>query len=152
MSSITHWRRSRHPVILLFAGLLAAFAGAPAVPAGEPPSAPAAAVLERHIAAFARHDVDAIMADYTDASVLITPDGVLEGQAEIRALFKSLVEEFSAPEADVTIHHRFTHGPVAYVTWSAETPARRYELATDTLYVIDDRIHYQTFAAKTSAK
>lgn len=152
MSSITHWRRPDRLATLLLAGLLAAPAGAPAAPDGEPPSAPAEAVLERHIAAFARRDVDAIMTDYTDASVLITPDGVLESQVEIRALFRSLVEEFSAPEADVTIHQRSAHGPVAYVTWSAETPARRYQLATDTLYVVDDRIRYQTFAANTSAK
>ena len=113
---------------------------------------PAAAVLDRHLAAFAAHDLDAIMADYDDQSVFITPTGVLNGAAEIRPMFEALVEEFSAPQATVTIHQRHHSGPVAYITWSAETPANRYSLATDTLYVKGDHIRYQTFAAEIVAK
>jgi ketosteroid isomerase-like protein len=92
------------------------------------------------------------MADYAADSVFITPQGVLEGEDAIRSLFEGLVAEFSSPDASVTIHRRHASGPVAYIIWSAETPANRYAMATDTLYVVDDRIRYQTFAAEVAAK
>jgi len=120
--------------------------------AAEQAPSPAAAVLDRHLQAFAAHDVDAIMADYGEDAVFITPQGVLKGKTEIRSLFEALVEEFSAPETTVTVHQRHASGPVTYITWSAETPRNSYRFATDTLYVVDDRIRYQTFAAAISAK
>lgn len=112
----------------------------------------AAAVLQRHLDAFAAGDLDAVMRDYTDRSVFITPAGVLRGRTRIRRLFQALLEEFSAPGSAVTILDRYTAGPVAYITWTAQTPLQRYEMATDTLYVVNDRIEYQTFAAKTAAR
>ncbi|MFT3816660.1 MAG: hypothetical protein QM750_03370 [Rubrivivax sp.] len=46
------------------------------------PSA-AAAVFDRHLAAFARHDLDAVMADDGQDSVFVTPqvDGLIPWQA-----------------------------------------------------------------------
>jgi hypothetical protein len=38
------------------------------------------------------------------------------------------------------------------MTGSAETPQNSYRLATDTIYVRDGRILYQTFAADVQAK
>ena len=38
------------------------------------------------------------------------------------------------------------------MTWSAETPQNSYRFATDTIYVVDGRILYQTFAAVIQAK
>jgi hypothetical protein len=122
-----------------------------AVRAGEAAS-PAAAVLDRHLAAFASRDVDAIMADYSEDAVFITPQGVFEGRAEIRGLFEGFVEEFSSPQAVLTVIERHSAGPVAHITWSGETPAHSYRFATDTLYVEGDLIRYQTFAAVVEPK
>jgi hypothetical protein len=36
--------------------------------------------------------------------------------------------------------------------WSAETPHNSYRFATDTIYVVDGPILYQTFAADIVAK
>ncbi len=115
-------------------------------------ASPASAVLDRHLQAFGDRNIDAIMADYSDASVFITPQGVLKGKAQIRGLFEGLVKEFSAPEAKVTVQQRDASGPVAYIIWSAETPSNSYRFATDTIFVENDRIRYQTFAAQVMAK
>jgi hypothetical protein len=93
-----------------------------------------------------------MLADYREDSVFITPQGVLTGPAEIRPLFEAMIEEFSSPNASSTIHKRHASGPVAYMTWSAETPRNSYRFATDTIYVVDGRILYQTFAAKIQPK
>lgn len=58
-----------------------------------------------------------------------------------------MIEEFSLPDSSSTIHERHASGPVAYMVWSAETPHNSYRFATDTIYVINSRILYQTSAA-----
>lgn len=136
----------RNPLVLAALAVLAA--GAVAQEALNP----ADEVLDRHLAAFAARDLDALMADYTKDSVMIIPDGVLRGPAEIRPLFADLVEEFSAPEAALELHARHVDGRVAYTLWSAETPQRVYSFATDTLYVESGKILYQTFAAEAEAR
>jgi hypothetical protein len=122
------------------------------IPAAAAAERSAAAVLDDHVQAFAAGDVDAMLADYAEDSVLITSQGVLRGPAKIRPLFETMIEEFSSPDASSTIHERHASGPVAYMVWSAETPQNSYRFATDTIYVVDGRILYQTFAADIVAK
>ena len=54
-------------------------------------------VLTHHLACFGKGDLDGIMADYTPASRLFTPNGVLRGTSAIRELFVTIVSEFSKP-------------------------------------------------------
>ena len=131
---------------------LAAVLSGSAIPAAAEEETSAAAVLDHHVQAFAAGDVDAMLADYTEDSVFITPRGILKGPAEIRPLFEAMIEEFSSPDASSIIHERHASGPVAYMIWSAETPQNSYRFATDTIYVVDGRILYQTFAADIVAK
>jgi ketosteroid isomerase-like protein len=107
-----------------------------------------AAVLDRHLATFARHGIDAIVSDYGEDSVFVTPQGVFEGKAVIRSLFQDLLAEFSAPETKLSLQQRQVVGSLVHVAWSAETPKNRYSFATDTLFVVDGRIRWQTFAAE----
>lgn len=46
--------------------------------------------LLRHVEAFAKGDLDALMSDYCQDAVLITPDGVLRGSGEIETFFEEL--------------------------------------------------------------
>ncbi|GCA52764.1 snoaL-like domain protein [Sinorhizobium sp. KGO-5] len=112
----------------------------------------AVAVLDHPLHAFAAGDADAILADYTEDSVLITPQAILKGPAAIRPLFEAMIKEFSSPNAGSTIHERHAFGPIAYIIWSAETPQNSYRFATDTIYVVDGRVLYPTFAADVVAK
>lgn len=112
----------------------------------------AATVFDRHLAAFAKHDIDAIMADYGEDSVFVTPQGVFEGRVAIRSLFNDLLAEFSAPETTLSLRQRQVFGPLVHVTWSAETPKNCYTFATDTLFIADGRIRWQTFAAVITPK
>lgn len=111
-----------------------------------------AAVLERNMRAFAARDVDALLLSYTDESVIIAQDAVHQGKQQIRAFFEQLLLEFSSPGATLTMQQRRVYGPIAFIAWTAETSLRRYELGTDTLYIENDRILYQTYAFKAVAK
>jgi len=51
-------------------------------------------VVKRHVAAFTSGNLDAVLNDFGEHSVVTTPDGVFEGLDEIRALYGSLLAEF----------------------------------------------------------
>ena len=57
-------------------------------------------VLAHHLQAFGGGDLDAIMSDYGDDSVVLTPDAVLEGPAGIKPLFEAFFAELKAKLPD----------------------------------------------------
>jgi len=105
-------------------------------------------VLAHHLSSFADGDLDAIMEDYTEDSVLFTIDGKLEGRGPIRRLMTGLFTEFAKPGASFEMRAQNIEGEVAHIVWSAETPDNRYEFATDTFVVRRGKIAYQSFAGK----
>ena len=100
--------------------------------------------LARHLQAFTE-GIEALMRDYTEASVLFTPQGPLTGLASIRAFLAGFLAD-SPPEllAALTLVRRDVAGEVAYILWKAEP---FIPLATDTFVIRDGRILVQTFAA-----
>ena len=108
-------------------------------------------ILNSHIYAFSQGDVDALMADYAEEAIFLTPEGLLRGKAAIRQLFKQLLADFP-PGSDVEIAQQIIDEEVAYVVWSGESARLRIPLATDTLLVRDGQIVIQTFAAQIEAK
>lgn len=105
-------------------------------------------VLSHHIRSFADGDLDGIMEDYTEDSVLLTVDGKLEGRGPIRRLMTGLFTEFAQPGASFEMRVQNVAGEVAHIVWSADTPDNRYEFATDTFVVRGGKIAYQSFAGK----
>lgn len=100
-------------------------------------------VLMHHMTTLMAGQLDELMHDYTDESVVMSPDHTFHGLAEIRAFFQASIAG-TPPElikAVVTIHQDI-HGEVAYVVWKAEPFLK---IATDTLVVHDGKILAQTF-------
>ena len=109
-------------------------------------------VLTHHLDCFGKGDLDGIMADYTAASRLFTPNGVSRGTGAIRELFVMLFSEFSKPGMAFEMLRQDIDGDTAYIVWKAETADNRYELGTDTFVMKDGKIVPQTFAGKISPK
>jgi len=105
-------------------------------------------VLDNHLARFAAGDLDGLMADYTDESVLFTPSGPLQGRQAIRGLMTGLFAEFGKPGARFSMQIQSIAGDVGFIVWTAETADNRYEFATDTFVVRGGKIAHQSFAAK----
>jgi ketosteroid isomerase-like protein len=94
-------------------------------------------VLQRHGAAAESGDVDAIMADYTDRSVLISSrHGVLTGAA-IRTFFESPADMTGF---EVTALH--IEGEVIFLTWKTALVSA----GSDTFVIREDKIIVQTVA------
>lgn len=108
-------------------------------------------VLSNHIQAFGRGDIEAIMADYAPNAVFLTPDGPLYGQAEVRALFETLLKDFP-PGSSSEILQQIVEGELAHVVWSGESDRLKVSFAVDTLIVRNGKIQQQTFAAQIEPK
>jgi len=109
-------------------------------------------VLEHHLAAFGSGDVEKILSDYTEDSVIITEGGVLQGKDQIEGLFTALVEEFAKPGMTFSMGVTHISGDIAFITWSAETADNVYGFASDTFIIENGKIKSQTVALAAKAK
>ncbi|PYX26795.1 MAG: nuclear transport factor 2 family protein [Acidobacteria bacterium] len=109
--------------------------------------------LLRHWRAFGAGDVEAIIADYAEDAVLITPDGLLKGRAEIRSLFtKIFVSMFPPKSTSLSLAKQIVEGELAYILWSGSSSLYSAAFATDTLVIRGGKIVAQTFAAQLNKK
>ena len=110
------------------------------------PSEQTRQVFEHHLGAFAQ-GIDAVMADYSEASVLMTPEKTYRGLEEIRTFFEAFISTAdSAFWAAFRVTAQHVEGQTAYLVWEAK-PA--VPMATDTLLVHDGAILTQTFTHLT---
>lgn len=106
-------------------------------------------VLDHHLAAFGAGDIDGILNDYTDASLLITANGTITGLGPLREAFAGFFGGLFAPGTyEFTLDAEHVEGEVAFIVWHATCASAEVPLGTDTLLVHDGKIAVQTFAAK----
>lgn len=105
-------------------------------------------VLEHHLDAFGNQELDEVMIDYADDSVVVTNLGTFRGLDGIEGLFADLFEEFSQEGTTIEVEDTIVEGDFAYLLWHGETPDNVYEFCTDTFYIPDGTIEFQTFAGK----
>jgi ketosteroid isomerase-like protein len=109
-------------------------------------------VLDHHLQSFGAGDLDAILEDYTDDSVLFTPEGPLKGPDAIRGMFVGMFEEFGKPGMSFEMLQQDVEGDCAYIVWKAETADNIYEVGTDTFVVQGGKITYQSLCVKAVPK
>jgi ketosteroid isomerase-like protein len=107
---------------------------------------------EARLAAFGRGDVEAIVGQYADNAVVITPQGTLRGPAQIRGMIEGIIAEFAQPGVKFELIHRAAEGPVANFVWTAETGRNVWDLGAETYVLEGGKIAFQTFAGKSRAK
>ncbi len=100
--------------------------------------------LSRHVRAFAERDMDTLMSDYCENTVLLTPEGVIRGSEEVRAFFEAFLADFS-PGSTFEASQQVIARNIGYVVWSAPDPGHPF--ATDTLVFSGQKILTQTFTA-----
>lgn len=103
-------------------------------------------VLDHHWKAFIQNDMEAVMADYTEESVLITPDKTFKGLDEIRTNFENAFGAFPKDQTAFQLNKSVVEGDVAYILWQAKTPTFNLSYASDTFIIRDGKIISQTYA------
>ena len=109
-------------------------------------------VYSHHADAFLNQDIDKLMKDYSENSVLITPDGkIFKGMEEIRATFEYAFSEVFPPQTRLDVSKQVIEGELVFVIYTATDEATGemfMPFATDTFIIQDGKIKYQTVAAE----
>lgn len=106
-------------------------------------------VLHHHLAAFGAGDVEEILKDYTDDSLLITASGTIAGRERLREAFAGFFSGLFAPGTyEFSLDSESVEGDVAFIVWHASCRSAEVPLGADTFLVREGKIAVQTFAAK----
>ena len=103
-------------------------------------------VLQHHWDAFKANDLEATMADYTEESVLITPDKTFKGLKEIRENFVFAFSLFPKDSSTLVLNKSIVKDDVGYIIWEANAPKLKLSFGTDTFIIQEGKIIRQTYA------
>ncbi len=106
-------------------------------------------VFAHHGQALAAGDLDEIVADYADDSVVITSAGAARGTDGIRKVFVKLLDDL--PNAAWDLKTRIFDGDVLFLEWAAESAVNLVDDGVDTFVFRDGMIWVQTvrYTART---
>jgi ketosteroid isomerase-like protein len=100
-------------------------------------------VWNHHFTAWGKKDLDNVILDYTEDSVVVVTGKAYRGTKDIRALFQHLFDVFDvATEAHFS--PAFIDGKLIYITWDATLYGKSYPVGTDTFFIENGKILYQT--------
>ncbi len=105
-------------------------------------------VLLNHLHSFASNDLDTLMGDYTEESVLITHEEIYNGKDSIRGFFTGMMEHFPADQSDFKLDKMVSNDELVFIVWHATTPSLEVALGTDTFVIKKGKILKQTFAGQ----
>jgi hypothetical protein len=104
-------------------------------------------VLQHHFEACYKADLDSVMEDFTEQSIIVTEDGSFVGLNAIRNFYASLLQLFSKAFVSYKLKKVVVAKAIAYITWQLTTSEFEVPFGTDTFIIQNDRILYQTGGA-----
>jgi hypothetical protein len=107
-------------------------------------------VFAHHGMALAAGDLDEIVADYADDSVVITSAGVARGKDGVRKVFVKLLDDL--PSAAWDLKNQVLDGDVLFLEWAADSARNRVDDGVDTFVFKDGMIWAQTIRYTPQAK
>lgn len=107
-------------------------------------------VLDHHWETFVNNDLEGVMEDYTEESVLITPDTTYRGLDAIRENFVNAFKAFPSGGSTLTLNKSVVEKDVGYILWQASTEDFELRFATDTFIIRDGKIIRQTYGGVTN--
>jgi len=107
-------------------------------------------VFAHHGRALAAGDLDEIVADYAEDSVVITSAGVARGRDGVRKAFARLLDDLRDAEWD--LKNQIFDGDVLFLEWAADSAINRVDDGVDTFVFRDGMIWAQTIRYTPHAK
>lgn len=115
-------------------------------PITRPLSRDTEATLARHLDAIKKRDVEALLANFTEDSAIVTADGVIRGRAAIGADAEAFFSE--TPEGlieAIKVVRWEVVGEIAFIIWKAEPYG---VIASETFFIRDGKILVQTYVSQ----
>ena len=105
-------------------------------------------VVMKHLSSFLFNNLEAVMSDYTNESVLITQDAIFTGPEEIRFFFTGLIMHFPQQMSNLVLDQLVANNDLVYIVWHAKTPSLQVPIGSDTFIIKDSKIYQQTFVGQ----
>lgn len=99
-------------------------------------------VFQHHAEALGAEDIDAIVSDYADDAIFITPEGVLRGKDGVRKAFEKLTSE--VPDAEWELPTQIYEDDILLLEWKATSTGSKVEDGIDTFVFREGLIRVQT--------
>ena len=105
-------------------------------------------VVKHHLSSFLNNNLEAVMSDYTNESVLITRDTTYTGLEEISLFFVGLSMHFPQQKSNLVLDKVIANDDLVYIVWHANTPSLQVPIGSDTFIIKDGKIYQQTFVGQ----
>lgn len=102
--------------------------------------------LTHHLKAFGNNDLDEILKDYTEESVILTSDGTIRGLSKIKDFFAGLFKLIPVGSSFEMIQLSVFNN-VAHIIWKSSSEKAIINFGTDTFFITDQKILFHTVAA-----
>jgi SnoaL-like domain len=99
-------------------------------------------IFEHHMRAVGAGDLDALLDDYTEDAMVITPQGTARGRPAIREAFTGMLGQI--PDATFDMYTQIYADDVLLAEWSAVGSKARITDGVDTFVFRDGLIRVQT--------
>ena len=105
-------------------------------------------IIMHHLGSFQKNDLEAVVSDYTNESVLITQEAVYKGPKEIKGFFANLMTYFPEQKSSFQLDKLTVNNGLAYIVWHAKTPSLDVPLGSDTFILKNGKIYQQTYVGQ----
>ena len=105
-------------------------------------------VVMRHLNSFLDNNLEALLSDYTNESVLITQAATYSGPKEISTFFVGLNVHFPLQKSNFVLDKVVANDDLVYIVWHAKTPSLQVPIGSDTFIIKDGKIYQQTFVGQ----
>lgn len=109
-------------------------------------------IIEHHFTSFLENDLEEILSDYTEESIIYTPNKDYHGLIEIESLFRSAFISYPKDKTSITIDKSIYNGNMAYVIWHGETSEFSVSFSTATYIIDNGKIFRHTIGRVTIPK
>lgn len=111
-----------------------------------------AIILDHHLQAFIHNNLDELLEDYTEASEIWTPNGVIAGLESIAAFYQYVFTLFPKGSTQLELKQNLVNGNKAYIVWSAHSLVVHIPVGTDSFEFYDGKIVWQSTAAQINPR
>ena len=109
-------------------------------------------IFDHHLSVFAEGDIDGIVSDYSEDSVMVHGDQIWTGLAGARAFFHMWLDDLLPPGCRFDVTSRITTDDLVYITWEAESERYVFDFGTNTFVMREGKVYRQTVATVSRRK
>ena len=109
-------------------------------------------IFGHHLEVFGSGNIEGILTDYSETSVMIYGDKIWCGIEGARDFFHLWLDDLIPAGSDFNLINRISGDDILYITWKAESENYIFDYGTDTFIFKDDKIWRQTVATHHRVK